>query len=107
MMDLVTITRLNYSIHGKLVEYDGNNAGIASVRMIIDMGSNDFPGGFDINTAEEGATARVMVESVECPKRGDKITTVYGSTFVVDSYKLLDGDGEQIEWQMQLRECNG
>ena len=48
-----------------------------------------------------------MVESVECPKRGDKITTVYGSTFVVDSYKLLDGDGEQVEWQMQLRECNG
>ena len=36
-MDLVTITRLNYSIHGKLVEYDGNNAGISSVRMIIDM----------------------------------------------------------------------
>ena len=107
MIDLVTITRLNYSIHGQLVEYNGNDDGIASVRMIIDMGSNDFPGGFDVNTAEEGATARVMVESVACPKRGDTVTTVHGALFEVDSYRLLDGDGEQVEWQMELRECNG
>ena len=106
MIDLATITRLNYSIHGQLVEYNGNNAGVASVRMIIDMGSSDFPGGFDVNTPEEGATARVMVESVECPKRGDKVTTVHGAIFAVDSYKLLDGDGDQVEWQMELRECD-
>lgn len=97
------MTAALYGALGQTVSYVPQGSVTVSVVVIMEIGSDPFAPGFDVQTAAKTATARIQRSAVSHPYRGDKVITVDGSEYHVDDYAELNA----CEWSLTLRACNG
>jgi len=96
------MTAALYAALGQTVTYTGQAEESASIKIILSDGSESFAGGFENQTADRNASARIKISDVAAVRRGDTITTASGFDWYVDTYERLNA----CEWDVQLRPCD-
>ena len=87
-----------YSALGQSVSYVGQGADTVTIYAIVDNGAELL--GFNSETSEDVARARVKASDVSKPRRGDRIELADGTVYVIDS---VDRENN-VEWSMTMTE---
>jgi hypothetical protein len=87
-----------YRICGQSVTYNAQDADAKTIFAIVDDAAEVF--GFETETAERVARARVKLTDVVTPRRGDLITMSAGIVYEVDGVEK----NNNVEWLLTLTE---
>ena len=98
----IEMTETIYNLIGQKIIYKAD-ASIAHIRMIIDNEDQLFPAGFESQAADGDIRARVQVQDVASPSRGDLVADEDGKTYYLASYMRLN----EAEWSLDLRRDDG
>lgn len=87
-----------YAALGQSVSYVGQGADTVTIYAIVDNGAELL--GFNSETSEDTARARVKASDISMPRRGDRIEMSDGTIYMVDS---VDRENN-VEWSLTMTE---
>lgn len=94
------MTRQLHNALGRTVTYTAQDAAAVETKIVVNSGSELFPGGFEGDLPDASVTARLRKSVVTTARRGDTVTDADGVIYEVDNVDPLN----DAEWLVTLRE---